>query len=219
MEVVLTLLLWKLALPNHMHLTRGNHESIAMNVMYGFKGEVLYKADQKAFDLFTECFNALPIAYVLSKKVLVLHGGLFEDDEVTLDTIRKLDRFRQPPEKGAMCDALWSDPGMRPGKMPPHRGCGVLFGPDITKRFLERNGLELVVRSHEMKQEGYSVQHDGKCITIFSAPNYCDSMKNKGAFLRFKKDLSYEPVQFDAVPHPPISSMHYANPMLRGGFM
>ena len=27
-------------------------------------------------------------------------------------------------------------------------------------------------------------QHDGKCVTIFSAPNYCDQMGNKGAFIR-----------------------------------
>ena len=25
--------------------------------------------------------------------------------------------------------------------------------------------------------------HDGKCITVFSAPNYCDTMGNSGAFI------------------------------------
>ncbi len=217
LEVVLTFFLWKLALPNAMHLTRGNHESTSMNLMYGFKGEVLAKADGKTFDLFTEAFQWLPIAYCLGKKVLVLHGGLFEDDGVTLEQIRATKRFRQPPEKGIMCDALWSDPGVRKGRHPPHRGCGVLFGPDITSRFLETNGLKLVVRSHEMKQEGYSVEHDGKCVTIFSAPNYCDSMKNKGAFLRFNSELDYKVTQFDAVPHPDVPAMKYANNMVRTG--
>ena len=32
--------------------------------------------------------------------------------------------------------------------------------------------LDLVIRSHEVKQEGYEVSHNGKCITVFSAPNY-----------------------------------------------
>jgi hypothetical protein len=47
----------------------------------------------------------------------------------------------------------------------------------VTKNFLQRNGLQLVVRSHEVKEEGYEVEHDGCCITIFSAPNYCDQVR------------------------------------------
>ena len=34
-----------------------------------------------------------------------------------------------------------------------------------------------------MQDNGYEVTHDGKCITVFSAPNYCDTMGNKGAFI------------------------------------
>ena len=80
---------------------------------------------------------------------------------------------------------LWSDPGPAPGRHPSKRGVGVAFGQDVTERFLQANGLELLVRSHECKDEGYEVEHGGKAITVFSAPNYCDQMGNKGALLRF----------------------------------
>ncbi len=29
---------------------------------------------------------------------------------------------------------------------------------------------------NRLLQEGYSIDHDGRCITIFSAPNYCDQV-------------------------------------------
>jgi serine/threonine-protein phosphatase 5 len=39
-EVILSLLAWKVLHPEAMHLSRGNHESHSMNKIYGFDGEV-----------------------------------------------------------------------------------------------------------------------------------------------------------------------------------
>lgn len=39
-----------------------------------------------------------------------MHGGLFSNDNVKLDDIRKIERNRQPPEEGTFCELLWSDP-------------------------------------------------------------------------------------------------------------
>jgi serine/threonine-protein phosphatase 5 len=105
---------------------------------------------------------------------MVCHGGIFSKDDVTLDDIRKTPRVRETPDSGIMCECLWSDPCDMPGRHPSKRGCGLQFGPDITARFLERNGLKLLVRAHEVKQEGFEWQKGGKCVTVFSAPNYCD---------------------------------------------
>lgn len=71
-----------------------------------------------------------------------------------------------------MCELLWSDPQPQYGRSPSKRGVGVQFGPDVTEKFLRLNKLDYVIRSHEVKQEGYEVAHGGKCITVFSAPNY-----------------------------------------------
>jgi len=145
-------------------------------------------------------FCNLPLAHVLNKKVFIVHGGLFSKDNVSLDDIRSIDRKREPPESGLMCEIIWSDPCKENGRHPSKRGVGLGFGPDITKKFLAFNNLELVVRSHEVKQEGYEVEADGKLITIFSAPNYCDTMGNKGALIRFRgDDMKPNFVQFAAV--------------------
>lgn len=40
LEVILTLMAFKVLYPRHMHLARGNHESQSMNKVYGFEGEV-----------------------------------------------------------------------------------------------------------------------------------------------------------------------------------
>jgi len=210
-EVILTLLAWKCLYPQHVFLNRGNHEAQTMNKVYGFEGEVKAKYSQFIYELFSSLFCSLPLATRLNKKILVVHGGLFAKDGVTLEEIRKLDRFREPPDEGIMCDIMWSDPQPQAGRSPSKRGVGLSFGPDITKRFLEQNNLDLVVRSHECKDEGYEVAHNGQCITVFSAPNYCDQAGNKGAIVIFKDDLKPSFTTFDAVPHPSMPPMAYAS--------
>eukprot|EP01026_Neomeris_dumetosa_P076651 TRINITY_DN82482_c0_g1_i2.p1 TRINITY_DN82482_c0_g1~~TRINITY_DN82482_c0_g1_i2.p1 ORF type:complete len:504 (-),score=76.46 TRINITY_DN82482_c0_g1_i2:450-1961(-) len=214
-EVILTLLAFKVLYPEHMHLTRGNHESLSMNKMYGFEGEVKHKYNTTLFEVFRETFNWLPIAFVLNEKVIVLHGGLFSEDDVSLDDLRKIDRNREPPEQGLMCEALWSDPSDEKGRNPSKRGVGLAFGTDITQDFLHRNNLQLIIRSHEVKDEGYEITHDGRLITVFSAPNYCDQMGNKGAFVKFNgKDMVPHFTQFEAVEHPNVKPMQYASSFL-----
>ncbi|GMH35961.1 hypothetical protein BSKO_03829 [Bryopsis sp. KO-2023] len=216
-EVILTLLAFKVLYPGHLHLTRGNHESRGMNKIYGFEGEVKHKYNETLAEVFRETFCWMPLAFTLNSKVLVLHGGLFSKDGVKLEDIKAIDRNREPPDEGLMCEILWSDPFPTDGRRPSQRGVGVAFGPDITKAFLEDNGLELVVRSHEVKDEGYELTHDGRLITVFSAPNYCDSMGNKGAFVRFKgSEMVPHFTQFSAVEHPNVKPMAYASSFLHG---
>lgn len=216
-EVMLTLMAFKVLYPRHMHLTRGNHESKGMNKIYGFEGEVKAKYNTIMMDVFRETFNWLPLAVVLNKKVLVVHGGLFSRDGVTLEELEKVHRNQEPPDEGLMCEMLWSDPGPLPGRQPSKRGVGVQFGPDVTQRFLEQNGLELIIRSHEVKEDGYEITHHGKLATVFSAPNYCDQMGNKGAFVKFNgSDMIPHFTTFDAVPHPNVKPMAYATSFLWG---
>ena len=166
------------------------------------------------------------MATLIGGKYFVLHGGLFSDDNVTLDDIRKLDRHkqRQPGQAGLMMEMLWTDPQPQPGRGPSKRGVGMQFGPDVTKRFCDKNGLEAIIRSHEVRMDGYEEEHDGKCITgessplppdarradgpiVFSAPKYCDMTENRGAYINIGPDYKLNFKQFDAVPHPNIRPM------------
>jgi len=205
------LLCLKAKYPGNITLLRGNHESVTMNKMYGFEGEVVHKYNRTVFDLFTEVFSWLPLAACIGGKILVLHGGLFSKDGVTLQDINNIARNCQPPDEGLMCELLWSDPSPFPGRSANKRGVGVAFGADVTHQFLKHNNLELLIRSHEVKEEGYLIEAEGKLITVFSAPNYCDSVGNKGAVIQLDSELKPCFIQFSAVEHPPVKAMAYAS--------
>lgn len=74
-------------------------------------------------------------------------------------------------------DLLWSDPKPLPGCRPnTFRGGGCYFGPDITERILRKHDLELLVRSHECKYEGYEYMH-GKKVRDFKSTSSKNSEK------------------------------------------
>ena len=115
-ECILTLVAWKASNPDVIHLTRGNHEARTVNMIYGFKGEVETKYGADVYEAFCKLFCTLPLAYTLNNRVMICHGGLFTEDGVKLEDIKKIDRFREPPEKGLMCDLLWADPKASNGR-------------------------------------------------------------------------------------------------------
>ncbi|KAK9481069.1 Metallo-dependent phosphatase-like protein [Lipomyces japonicus] len=215
-EIALTLYAYKWLLPGKFFINRGNHEADEMNKVYGFEGECRAKYSEKIFKVFSESFSVLPLATLIGNNYFVLHGGLFSDDTITLDHVRKFDRFRerQPGKSGLMMEMLWTDPQPEPGRGPSKRGVGLQFGPDVTARFCEANGLMAVIRSHEVRMGGYEIEHGGRLITVFSAPNYCDSQGNQGAVINIKNDCELTFKTYDAVPHPDVKPMAYASNLL-----
>jgi len=142
----------------------------------------------------------------------VVHGGIPTKEGVTIQDIEKVDRNRDIPDDGIMCDMLWADPQKGQGLAPSKRGVSYQFGPDVTNKFLDLNGLSMLVRSHEVKMDGYEEECNGRLVTIFSAPNYCDSVGNKGAYIQFKgSDMKPVYKQFEASPHPNVKPMQYSN--------
>ncbi|KAK9753514.1 Calcineurin-like phosphoesterase [Popillia japonica] len=206
LEVLLLLLACMLVFPGGVFLNRGNHEDNIMNSRYGFIREVQskYKHNaEKLLKMIEGVYRWLPLGTIVNNKVLIVHGGI--SDTTDLDLIKSLDRGKytsllRPPitdsnapgaelidkvEWKQVFDILWSDPQPCEGCIPNVlRGAGTYFGPDVTKRFLKRNKLMFIIRSHECKPDGYEIIHNNKVITIFSASNYYELGSNKGAYLK-----------------------------------
>ena len=185
---IMTLLLHKLLDSTCMHLNRGNHELMEMNAYYGFRKEL---RNDSLFFRFNQIFNHLPLAHVVNDSVFVVHGGLSRKP-VSLAEISNT-----TPEANLYHELLWNDPTNLGGIHSNPRGDGVYrFGPDVTETFLRQNGLKLLVRSHEMVDNGFEFSHNGLCCTVFSAPNYAGHFRNKGGYLVVDASGSVTPHSF-----------------------
>ncbi|KAH3672785.1 hypothetical protein WICMUC_004007 [Wickerhamomyces mucosus] len=211
-EVIILLFFLKILYPNNLHLNRGNHESIDMNKMYGFEDEIKYKYGEASYKYFTQLFIKLPLLTLLNNQWLIMHGGLFSKPDIKLIDLKKSLNKLKNPKEGLEMELLWTDPQDENGYGISKRGIGIQFGPDITESFCKLNNLKGCIRSHEVRMEGYSKQHNDRLITIFSAPNYCDSTGNKGALINVKyenNETELDFIQYDAVEHPAIKPMAY----------
>lgn len=185
-ENFLFLCLLKILYPQNIFLNRGNHEFLSLNQQFGFEAEIQEKYSfvcEEVLKAFQLTFSTLPICTILNREVFVVHGGLPEA-ECSIDDILKINRKISGPVIDRRFEGLlWSDPTDSFENEQSRRGEFLIaFGRKCTDRFLERNGLRLIVRSHEFVEGGYRENQDGKVITIFSAPNYCGAM-NSAAYL------------------------------------
>eukprot|EP00406_Dinophysis_acuminata_P060408 CAMPEP_0179269818 /NCGR_PEP_ID=MMETSP0797-20121207/31150_1 /TAXON_ID=47934 /ORGANISM="Dinophysis acuminata, Strain DAEP01" /LENGTH=211 /DNA_ID=CAMNT_0020978139 /DNA_START=16 /DNA_END=648 /DNA_ORIENTATION=- len=146
----------KVLLPDKVWLIRGNHEDRSMNDRYGFKEEcstrLRHKCGTMVYNHIQKAFEQLPVAGLVARRVLVVHGGI-GDGAWTLNDLSSI-------------GGPWS---------------WMSLG---AKTFCARNGLGLIVRSHQSKQNslGFDVMHDRMLIRVFSARDY-ENHGNDGAVL------------------------------------
>ena len=190
-ECILTLFAFQQACPKHVHLS-GQPRTFSQ-FSHGLRGPGQVRSGGVC--LFLQAFAGLPLAYVVNKQVLVLHGGV--DDDLSLDALRKAPRreyrvvsemmalLDQPPphspssvmnaaplkKKGLVppnkrgnveanrelaaklkpiVSTLWNDPHKSKGTAANSQRSQWYFGADVVQRFLEREHLALIIRSHEM---------------------------------------------------------------------
>ena len=188
-ETMGLLLAYKIKYPKNIFLLRGNHESEILNHVYGFFDECKRRYNIKIYKLFSDCFNWLPISAIVDDKILCMHGGL-SPDLTSLDKIRKIVRPTEVPDKGLLCDLLWSDPDRNvQGWGGNERGVSVTFNEKTVEDIVEKLDIDLVCRAHQVVENGYEFFADKKLVTVFSAPNYCNQFDNHGAMMLVDENL------------------------------
>lgn len=213
LEVITTLLCLKARYPKRILLIRGNHETEALNEVYGFMDECLERlrtGNRRQclgfFYAFQKVFSQLPLGALIDGKVLCVHGGIGANVK-SLEDISSISRpVDDPTEKltsGAdyhttltqqervIVDLLWSDPRDKVKEFgrASVRGAGSYFDTNDVYEFCKRTGVQLIVRAHECVPNGYALWARGRCITLFSAPDYCGRHRNAGAMLELSRSL------------------------------
>lgn len=69
------------------------------------------------------------------------------------------------------------------------RGTSYVFNEKVVQKFLRQHEIDLIVRGHQVVEDGYEFFANKSLVTIFSAPNYCNEFDNDGALLSVGKDL------------------------------
>ena len=157
LETICLLLSYKIMYPENFFILRGNHESAGINRIYGFYDECKRRYSIKMWKVFSDVFNCLPVSALVDEKILCMHGGLSPEMEA-LSQIANLQRPCDVPDVGLMCDLLWSDPDTSVnGWAENDRGVSFVFGADVVAAFLERHDLDLIVRAHQVVEDGYEV--------------------------------------------------------------
>ena len=190
LETVCLLLCYKIKYPEKVTLLRGNHESSVTNRIYGFYDECKRRYNIRLWKSFTELFNYLPVAALIDDKILCMHGGLSPDLK-SIENIKDISRPTEIPDNGLLCDLLWSDPDKEAVEYDENdRGVSVIFGEKVVTDFNKKNDLDLIIRAHQVVDDGYEVFANRQLITIFSAPNYCGEFDNSAGIMIIDDSLT-----------------------------
>ncbi|CAB9517567.1 protein phosphatase PP1 [Seminavis robusta] len=189
LETCCLLLAFKILYPENFFILRGNHESAGINRIYGFYDECKRRYSIKLWKTFSDVFNCLPAAALIDEKILCMHGGLSPELH-SLQQIADIERPTDVPDTGLLCDLLWADPDKDiSGWGENERGVSFCFGADAVSKFLEDQDLDLVVRAHQVVEDGYEFFAGRQLVTLFSAPNYCGEFDNAGGMISVDENL------------------------------
>jgi diadenosine tetraphosphatase ApaH/serine/threonine PP2A family protein phosphatase len=162
--------------PDSVILMRGNHEAPAEFPFspHNFPFEIEDRFGNRWREMYKEIlsmFRLLTLATVVSRKLLLVHGGL-PTKEAAAANFRESIAFAQERQvrSSVLEEILWNDPrhlDENSGQERSRRGLGRYFGPSVTRTWLHATGTKAVIRGHEPCQ-GFRLDHDNMIMTLFS---------------------------------------------------
>eukprot|EP00826_Nyctotherus_ovalis_P053268 TRINITY_DN6896_c0_g1_i26.p1 TRINITY_DN6896_c0_g1~~TRINITY_DN6896_c0_g1_i26.p1 ORF type:complete len:746 (-),score=105.30 TRINITY_DN6896_c0_g1_i26:17-2254(-) len=177
LETICLLMALKLQFPDSIYLLRGSHENVAINRVYGFGEECAVRLQEdtskpsSVFQSVNRAFEWLPLAAVVENKILCVHGGIGP-------SVGKLDdigRVKRPVNlgdgNGVLVQCVWSDPAKSEAESGFVKNTSrkeisadniFRFGSDVLNKFLEKNELEMIIRSREIAPD-LSLIHICRC--------------------------------------------------------
>ncbi|KAI1720731.1 calcineurin-like phosphoesterase domain-containing protein [Ditylenchus destructor] len=118
-----------------------------------------------------------------------MHGGLSPNLK-SKKQLRQIKRPIDPRPPSMLIDILWSDPDpWTRGWRPSTRGISYVFGADVVYQYCELLDIDMIVRAHQVVQDGYEFFANRKLVTLFSAPHYCGQFDNNGATMYVDENL------------------------------
>ena len=176
LEVYQTILLLKEKYGENVIMLKGNHEDYER-----VDGEIVPKFSpctfiqelklkvgeswRKRLEEFFHLWNSLPLAVLVPRRFLLVHGGV-------TSKIKELNDLAKPSKEVEEA-ILWSDPMEEFGELANPRGAGVLFGPDVSEKVCKALNVKKIIRSHqphlpEVLEKGYGWYHGGRVLTLSS---------------------------------------------------
>jgi len=160
---------------------------------------------------FQQLFTSLPVCAIVDDCFFCVNSGI-SPEAPTLQHIANVNRFTCSLDSGIVCDLLNSDPTKvsyqdeeeeeaaamaNPNEKKPKgvkwldNTCGISFDFTVwaTREFLsqkndDKKKLSLVIRSHQVVQNGVEWMHNGLLVTVYSASKYCNNeFDNRGGFI------------------------------------
>lgn len=182
-EVLASILAFKVLFPNTVHLNRGNHEDENVGRAYGFFDEVITKYGSRAvYDLVGNMYTNIPLCCVIRDRAFIVHAGIPSMPGATILHIGAIGRKalkatvasqwdatdgdgrrrRRPSGMRILEDLLWSDPispeeaSVLDDFTEPNmmRGAGIIYGPKMIREWLAAIKCKYMVRSHQCVESG-----------------------------------------------------------------